>query len=117
MKANKENPGGANAGAFEMHSNMDSQEYSENPDSIQVSTDIVLAEIWKSGRELIRVSLSEYKGSPTVNLRVWMLDAEDNEYPTKNGLTCSRRHVHALAEALVRADRIVTADASEGGVV
>jgi hypothetical protein len=66
---------------------------------------IVVDEWRKNGREAVRVALDEFKGNPTVDLRVWWLDGKGELKPSRSGLTIGIRHLPALTAAINRAMR------------
>jgi hypothetical protein len=62
--------------------------------------EIIVAEIDKSEREMIRVSLSAYEGTPTLSVWRWYRTPSGEVRPGKGGLVVGLRHLPALAEAL-----------------
>ncbi len=73
----------------------------------------VVAEWPRNGRESIRVSLDEYRGRQTIDLRCWWRDDDGNLRPGRSGLTLAVRHLPALADALAKA----LATARETGII
>ena len=67
------------------------------------AAEIIVAEIVKSSRETIRVSLSAYEGTPTISIWRWYRTASGELRPGKGGLVVGLRHLPALAEALASA--------------
>lgn len=57
----------------------------------------------RNARETIRVSLSEFNGTPTVDIRVWFNDGASGMKPGKSGITLSTKHLPKLAAALASA--------------
>jgi hypothetical protein len=57
----------------------------------------------RNARETIRVSLSEFNGTPTVDIRVWFNDGVSGMKPGRSGLTLSTKHLPKLAAALANA--------------
>lgn len=64
---------------------------------------VILAEWPKTQRERIRVTLDEYKGTPTISIREWYEAQPGLIEPGKVGITLSAKHIPKLAEALNRA--------------
>lgn len=60
----------------------------------------ILAEWHKTQRERIRVTLDEYKGTPTISIREWYEAQPGIVEPGKAGITLSAKHIPKLAEAL-----------------
>ena len=52
----------------------------------------------------MRVALDIYNGKHTVNARVWYRDGDELK-PGKSGITLAVKHLPALADALVKAER------------
>jgi hypothetical protein len=67
------------------------------------SSEIIVGEIDKSGRETIRIALSAYEGTPTVSIWRWYRTPSGEMRPGKGGLVVGLRHLPALAEALASA--------------
>jgi len=65
--------------------------------------EIVVAELGKNAREVIRVSLAAFKGTPTVGVWCFYRDAAGNLRPGKNGIVLGLNHLRALSAALTRA--------------
>lgn len=64
--------------------------------------DIVTA--WpKNAREEVRVSLGEFNGTPTIDLRTWYQSGDGDFRPSNKGLTLAVRHLPQLAEGLTKA--------------
>lgn len=64
---------------------------------------IIIAEWPRNAREALRLSLSEFRGAPMVDLRVWFDDGAGRMQPGRSGLTLSTKHLPRLAEAMARA--------------
>ena len=64
--------------------------------------DTVVADIPKNRREVLRVSLGEFKGHQLCHLRVWV--SSGGPLPTKNGFGIEPTLIRLLREALDRAD-------------
>ncbi len=64
---------------------------------------IIVGEWARNSRETIRVSLDEFRGRQTIDLRCWWRDDGGNLRPGKGGLTLGIRHLPALASSLGRA--------------
>jgi hypothetical protein len=71
--------------------------------SADPTAEIIVAEIDKSERETIRVSLSAYEGTPTLSVWRWYRTPSGEVRPGKGGLVVGLRHLPALAEALASA--------------
>ena len=67
------------------------------------SEEIIVAEIDKSARETIRVSLGAYGGTLTLSIWRWYRTPSGELRPGKGGLVVGLRHLPALAEALASA--------------
>ena len=65
--------------------------------------EIVIAELGKNAREVIRVSLAAFKGTSILNLWCYYRDPAGNLRPGKGGIAVSLRHLPALAEAMAMA--------------
>lgn len=65
---------------------------------------IIIAEWDRNAREVMRVALDQYNGRHTINVRVWYRDGGELK-PGKTGITLATKHLPALAEALVKAER------------
>jgi hypothetical protein len=67
---------------------------------------IEIAKFWKSRNrtEHVRVDLSEYKGHPLVNVRIWQTGTDGIDRPTSKGIAMSVRKLPALARALAKAE-------------
>ncbi len=64
---------------------------------------IIVGEWARNSRETIRVSLDEFRGRQTIDLRSWWRDDGGNLRPGRSGLTLAVRHLPALADALAKA--------------
>jgi hypothetical protein len=73
-----------------------------NPAAIADQADIVIADIDKNSRELLRVQVREYQGHRFVDLRVHFRDGEAVK-PTPKGCTCRLDQIDTLIDALRRA--------------
>lgn len=68
---------------------------------MSVDTEFLVAEIPKNTREVIHVSLSEFKGHKLCHIRVWVKNSEDAEpIPTKNGFGVRVARLSDLRKAL-----------------
>ena len=65
--------------------------------------EIIIADLAKNAREIVRVSLGEFEGTPTIGLWRFYRDALGNLRPGKGGLILGIRHLPALATALAQA--------------
>jgi hypothetical protein len=74
------------------------------PNTGSLTIPIIIAEWDRNKREVVRVELDQYNGRHTVNVRVWYRDG-DALKPGKTGITLAVKHLPALAEALVDAER------------
>jgi hypothetical protein len=59
-----------------------------------------IIEIEKNSREIIRISLSEFKGKKLIDLRVWYKDKEDEYKPSQKGLSLSVDKYKELKDAI-----------------
>ena len=65
--------------------------------------------IRKSGNELVRITVDEYRGRQVVDVRIWLLDAESGEvHPTRKGVTLAAARLPELVEALKQALAVVS---------
>lgn len=72
-----------------------------------------VADEWaKNRRENVRITLDEYQGTPTIDIRTWWF-GDDALRPGRSGITLSVRHLPALAEGIAKALR----DARELGLL
>lgn len=60
---------------------------------------IIVAEFERNSREVLRVSLDQYRGRDTLDIRIWFRDGAELK-PGRKGLTMSVVHLPALAEGL-----------------
>ena len=67
-----------------------------------VDDDTLIAEIPKNTREVIRITLSTYKQSNLIHLRVWTRGTE-RSLPTKSGFACQVGTIDQLIDALQKA--------------
>jgi hypothetical protein len=65
----------------------------------------VVRDIQKNGREVLRVSLHEYRGHQLISARIWFRNGEVLK-PAPKGLSVDVRHLPALREALDEAERL-----------
>jgi Transcriptional Coactivator p15 (PC4) len=65
--------------------------------------EIVIAELGQNTRDVVRVSLAAFKGTPTVGVWRFYRDAGGNLRPGKGGIVMGLRHLPLLAEALRQA--------------
>ncbi len=72
--------------------------------------EIVVARVRKNARELIRVTLGAYRGTPTCDVRVFVV-ADGSETPTRKGVTFKRALLPGVAAALAEAARLLERDA------
>ncbi len=64
-----------------------------------------IKDIEKGGGEIIRVEVSEFKGTKYLNLRVWYTDKETGEYkPTQKGIAVKPELYQELKEAVLAAE-------------
>jgi len=62
-----------------------------------------IASIEKNSREVLRVTLEDFKGHRLVNLRVWFKSTEGDFRPGKHGVAIRIDKLDALISALVEA--------------
>jgi Transcriptional Coactivator p15 (PC4) len=65
--------------------------------------EIVVAELSRNAREVVRVTLSEFRGTPTFAIWCYYRDAAGQPRPGKGGIVLGIHHLPALASALARA--------------
>lgn len=70
----------------------------------QNGDDILIAEIPKNTREILRIALSEYKGSKLLHSRVWTRGTEQS-LPTKSGYAINVNMIAQLRQALDDAEK------------
>lgn len=63
----------------------------------------VVSEWQKNGRELVRITLSEYQGRVIIDCRQWYLDKSGELKPSPKGLSLAIAHLPALASGLAAA--------------
>ena len=66
-------------------------------------SEIVVAELGKNSREVIRVSLASYRGTATFGVWRFYRDASGQLRPGKGGIVLGIRHLPSLAAALAQA--------------
>jgi hypothetical protein len=64
---------------------------------------LIIAEFYRKAGEVVRISLDNYNGRHTIDVRVWYRDGDDALKPSKAGLTLGVKHLPALADAMVKA--------------
>jgi len=65
----------------------------------------IIKDIEKGGGEIVRVEISEYKGTTYFNLRIWYTDKETGEYkPTQKGIAIKPELYPMLKEAVLEAE-------------
>jgi hypothetical protein len=83
--------------------------------------DETIAKFWKSRNhaEHMRVDLSEYKGHPLINVRIWQTGSDGIDRPTTKGVALGIRKLPELARAIAKAEsrarEIGLLDGSEAG--
>jgi len=65
----------------------------------------IIRDIEKNSREVVRVELDEFQGRQLVGARVWYTDKVGELKPTPKGLTLDVKHLPALRQAFVEAER------------
>lgn len=78
----------------------------DNPDT----GPIIVAEFRKNAREVVRVSLDNFKGTQCVSVRLFFEAASGEMRPGRSGISMAIRHLPNLAGAL--ADVLAKAQAS-----
>lgn len=69
----------------------------------------VVFEFARNSREAVRASLSTYHGRRRADLRIWTLDEEDVDRPTKRGINVAVEDLGKLAEAVRRLEEAAAA--------
>jgi hypothetical protein len=69
--------------------------------------DIVVGDFDKSQGEVVRVSLTEFKGRNYVGVRVWYTDSEDELKPSKKGINLELDLFPRLANLIEKSKEIV----------
>lgn len=66
----------------------------------------IIRDIDKGSGEIIRVEVTEFKGSKYLNLRVWYTDKETGEYkPTQKGIAVKPEFYENLKKAVLDAEK------------
>jgi len=65
---------------------------------------LIITEWDKSKRDGVRVTLDEYRGQPTIDIRVFYETGEGVRRPSPKGITLGVRHLSSLAEATAQAE-------------
>ena len=63
----------------------------------------IAAELPKGGGESIRITLDEYKGRPTIDLRVWYQPTHGEPRPGSKGITTAAWHLASIKRGIDRA--------------
>ena len=63
---------------------------------------VIISEWRRNKREMIRITLSEFQGTPTIDCRVWFSTGDGNK-PGKAGITLGIRHLPDLVNAFALA--------------
>lgn len=64
----------------------------------------IIQDIDKGGGEIIRVEISEYRGQQYLNIRIWYMDKNTEEYrPTQKGVSIRPELYSSLKEAILKA--------------
>lgn len=66
-----------------------------------------IIEFEKNSREVIRLSLSEYKAKKLIDIRIWYLDKDDEYKPSKKGLSLSIDKFDELKNAILRMEQLI----------
>jgi Transcriptional Coactivator p15 (PC4) len=64
---------------------------------------IIIAEWNRNDREVVRISLDQFNGRDTIDIRSWWRDSDGDLKPGRGGLTLAVKHLPALAEGLADA--------------
>lgn len=65
----------------------------------------IVKDIDKGGGEIIRVEVSEYKGQKYLNLRIWYMDKNSNDYrPTQKGIAVRPDLYNQIKDAVLEAE-------------
>jgi predicted phosphoadenosine phosphosulfate sulfurtransferase len=85
--------------------------------------DEVIAQFEKNATEVVRVSLTEYRGRQLIDLRVYYSDDEGQYRPTKKGVSLAvglygdfKKALHSLEKALLERQLITRDDLEEAGL-
>ena len=86
--------------------------------------DEVIAQFEKNATEVVRLSLTEYRGHKLVDIRVYYSDDQGQYRPTKKGVSLSvnlyadfKRAVHALEKILLDRKLITQEDLDDATLV
>ena len=63
----------------------------------------ILLELRRNEREVLRVSLSQFKGRPYADIRVWFVDRDGVVRPGRSGVTLRPEAVPGVLDALQQA--------------
>lgn len=76
----------------------------------------VIAELRKNRREVVRVTIGEFKGSKLLGLRVWYQPADGGELrPGRDGLALKLEHLSWLQQALAGAQEEIDRRQADDG--
>jgi hypothetical protein len=63
---------------------------------------VLIGEVEKNTRELIRVTIEKFKGHRFIDLRVYYLDSEGTGRPTQKGIALTESIIDEVMELLTR---------------
>lgn len=86
--------------------------------------DEVIAQFEKNATEVVRISLTEYRGHKLIDMRVYYSDDEGQYRPTKKGVSLSvnlytdfKRAMHALEKTLLEHKLITPEELEDASLV
>ncbi|EQA60502.1 transcriptional coactivator p15/PC4 family protein [Leptospira alexanderi] len=68
---------------------------------------IIIREVDKGRGEVIRVEVSEYKGTKYLNLRIWYTDKDGEKKPTQKGIAIPPELYDEIKKAIIEAENEV----------
>jgi predicted phosphoadenosine phosphosulfate sulfurtransferase len=86
--------------------------------------DEVIAQFEKNATEVVRISLTEYRGHKLIDLRVYYSDGEGQYRPTKKGVSLAvglygdfKKALHSLEKVLLERQLISRDELEDAGLV
>jgi hypothetical protein len=76
---------------------------SDNNEAVVSSQPVIIAQWRRNSRERVRVTLDEYQGHRTIDVRTWFQSDHGELKPTRTGITIGIKHLPRLARALADA--------------
>ncbi|MCX4156141.1 MULTISPECIES: transcriptional coactivator p15/PC4 family protein [Paraburkholderia] len=67
----------------------------------------LILDLQKSARERLRISHTNYRGKPYIDLRIWFVDEAGDYQPSRSGVSIRPSHIPEIVRALTLAGREV----------